>query len=107
MMQSHRAQARKSEGGGWDYPFFIVAMIAAVCFGLTRFEFLPVDGTLYSLIDAIWGLTGFFFRWAADRVHVLIPSLPGSLAGPMSALIGLLLYLLADSVWQRLRNMRR
>lgn len=96
-----RSKKSRSPGPGqWlgAHPFFCLAVLAGLAFGALMLE-LPPE----SILQLTWNILGIGFHLAANGIARLLPDLPGWLDSGLVIALGLLPYLLADAVWERVR----
>lgn len=98
MLRSPRKRPPSLRRFIFDNPFLCVAIVAGLIFGAMYFG-LASD----SIAVAAWQLLGFGFHATANLLARWMPDIPGWLDALMVAVIGLVPYLVLDTVWRYLK----
>lgn len=98
MMRSKRHRAMSP--GQWlaHNPFLAVAILAGLALGALK---AGVGNERF--MEMAWLTLGYGFHATATFLSRVLPDLPAWMAIMLTAVAGLLVYLLLDSIWRRLK----
>lgn len=82
----------------FDNPFLCVAIVTGLIFGAMLFDLLSGEAAV-----AVWRFLGIGFHATANLLARWMPDIPGWLDALMVAVIGLVPYLVLDTVWRYLK----
>ena len=98
MMRSRRHQSMSP--GQWLAlnPFLAVAIIAGVALAAHTWNIGSEQITGW-----LWNVLGYGFHVVGNLLNSILPDLEGWIYIALTAVLGLVLYLLLDALWRRLR----
>jgi apolipoprotein N-acyltransferase len=85
-----------------DNPFLIIALLSGLGLALLLLLEPSAGSALDLVLGFLWETLGLGFHWMGNLVGRLLPDLDLLLARLLTALLGLMLYLIADMLWRHL-----
>ncbi|NBD96093.1 MAG: hypothetical protein GVY11_06435 [Gammaproteobacteria bacterium] len=99
MMRSRTQSSRSLTDMVRDNPFLCAAFLSGLALAA-----LEADLGSPTILRTMWEVLGCGFLLTAPWPHKLMPEATGWINAGMGIGLGLILYLVADAIWRRVRN---